>query len=89
MSTFLLICHKVRDFKFWKHGYDAHRPSRVAAGLTQKSLLRSVADPTEVVLLFAVKDLRKARAFVASDDLREAMQRVGVVDTPSLYFLKG
>ena len=89
MANFLLIRHKVRNFKSWKRGYDAHRPSRVAAGLTQKSLLRSVADPNEVVVLFAVKDLRKARAFVASDDLRETMQRVGVVDAPDVYFLKG
>jgi hypothetical protein len=88
MANYLLIRHKVRSFKPWKRGYDAHRPSRVAAGLTQKSLLRSVADPNEVVLLFAVKDLRKARAFVASDDLRETMQRVGVVDAPDVHFLK-
>jgi hypothetical protein len=89
MANFLLIRHKVKDFKSWKRGYDAHRPSRAAAGLTQKSLLRSVADPNEVVVLFAAKDLRKAKAFVASDDLREAMQRVGVVDVPNIYFLKG
>jgi hypothetical protein len=89
MANYLLIRHKVRNFKSWKRGYDAHRPSRVAAGLAQKSLLRSVSDPNEVVVLFAAKDLRKARAFVASDDLREAMQRVGVVDVPNIYFLKG
>jgi hypothetical protein len=41
------------------------------------------------VPLFAARDLRKARAFVASDDLREAMQRVGVVDVPDIHFLKG
>lgn len=89
MPNFLLIRHKVKEFKAWKRGYDAHRPSRAAAGLSQKSLLRSVSDPNEVVLLFAAKDLRKARAFVASDDLREAMQRVGVIDVPNVYFLKG
>lgn len=40
-------------------------------------------------MLFALKDLRKARAFAASDDLRETMQRVGVVGMPTVQFLKG
>jgi len=89
MSHFLLIQHKVANFQKWKRGYDTHRAARRAAGLTQRSLLRTVADPNDVVVLFAVRDLRKARAFVASDDLRETMQRVGVVGMPTVQFLKG
>ena len=38
MSCFMLVRHKVRDFKSWKAGYDAHQPKRVEAGLTEKYL---------------------------------------------------
>ncbi len=34
-------------------------------------------------------DLGRARQFVASDDVREAMARAGVSDMPDVYFLRG
>ena len=87
MTQFVLIRHKVRDFDTWKAGYDAHRPKRTEAGLSEKQLLRNADDGNEVVLLFEAKDLKLAQAFASSADLRETMQAVGVVDKPDVYFL--
>ena len=87
MSGFMLIRHKVRDFKSWKAGYDAHQPKRVEAGLTEKYLLRGSDDPNEVVALFEAQDLSRAKAFATSADLREKMEEVGVVGKPDIYFL--
>ena len=89
MASYLLVRHKVRDFSEWKSGYDAHLPNRTEAGLTEKYLLRGEPDPNEVVLMFAIKDIGRAKAFIESVDLRETMQRVGVIDKPDLYFLNG
>lgn len=89
MASYMLIRHKVRDFSEWKRGYDAHLPKRVGAGLTEKHLLRGAQEPNEVILLFEVKDLNRAKTFAESADLRETMQRVGVVDKPDIYFLNG
>ena len=89
MSDFILIRHKVKDFKTWKVGYDAHQAKRSEAGLAEKQLLRSSDDPNEVFMIFEAKDLSRAKAFVASDELREKMQEVGVVDRPDIYYLKG
>lgn len=86
--AFLLIRHKVKDFKIWKSGYDGHQPKRNEAGLTEKYLLRSSDDPNEIVILFEAQDLNRAKAFAASADLREKMQEVGVVDKPDIYFLE-
>jgi len=88
-TTYMLVRHKVADFSQWKRGYDAHLPKRVEAGLTEKHLLRGAQDPNEVVLLFEAKDLGRTRAFAESADLRETMQKVGVVDKPDIYFLNG
>jgi hypothetical protein len=55
--------------------------------LTEKYVLRTIDDPSEVVLFFEVKDVEKAKEFAASPGLREAMQKAGVVDKPDSYFL--
>lgn len=89
MPSYMLVRHKVRDFSEWKRGYDAHLPKRVEAGLTEKHVLRGANDANEVILLFEAADLNRARAFAESVDVREVMQKVGVLDKPDIYFLNG
>jgi hypothetical protein len=84
---YVLARHKVSDFAKWKTGYDAHLPARQGAGLKEEHLLRNTDDPNEVVLLFEAEDIQKAKEFASSADLRETMQKLGVVDKPDIYFL--
>ena len=85
--TYTMIRHKVADFGKWKPVYDSHSSARTAAGLKEEYLLRNADNPNEVILLFSAQDAGKAKAFAASDDLRQAMQRAGVTDKPDVYFL--
>jgi hypothetical protein len=87
MITYVLVRHKVKDFKVWKQAYEAHLPKRVEAGLTEAYLLRGADNSNEVVILFEAKDLARAKAFAESPDLRETMVNAGVVDKPDIYFL--
>lgn len=87
MLTYVLIRHKVRDYSVWKPVYDAHLPKRLEAGLTEKHLFRGATDANEVTLLFEVKDFGRAKAFFESADLRETMEKAGVIDRPDIYFL--
>jgi hypothetical protein len=89
MASYMLIRHKVKDFNEWKRGYDAHLPKRVEAGLGEKYLLRGAKDPNEVIVLFEARDLNLAKTFAESTDLKETMQKVGVMDKPDIYFLNG
>ena len=89
MSSYMLVRHKVRDFSEWKGGYDAHLPKRDKAGLKERQLFRGAKDPNEVIILFEAKDIKRAEDFAESPDLRETMQKVGVVDQPDIYFLNG
>ena len=84
----MLIRHKVSDFAEWKPVYDEHASARQNAGLRELHLLRNTENPNEVILLFSVEDPEKAKAFAASDDLRQAMQKAGVSDKPDVYFLE-
>jgi uncharacterized protein YeaO (DUF488 family) len=85
--THILVRHQVADFAKWKPVYDAHLTARQKAGLREKNLLRSINNPNEVVLLFEAEDLTRAQAFSESSDLREAMQKAGVVGQPDILFL--
>ena len=84
----LLIRHHVADYPAWKAVFDEHEPARRANGSQGGWLFRSAADPNEVLLLLAWDDLERARLFVDSDELREAMARAGVTDRPDIWFLE-
>jgi heme-degrading monooxygenase HmoA len=85
---YLLIRHKVADYEMWKPGFDADSVNRQANGSQGGQLFRNASDPNEMVVLLKWDDLEKARQFTQSDDLREVMQRLGVIDHPDIYFLE-
>ena len=82
----LTIHHKVTDYTTWRKGYDAHEQNRRTAGITNGRVFRSAEDPNDVVVLQDVTDVAKARTFVASEDLKTAMQKSGVIGSPSIRF---
>ena len=85
---YLLIRHKIANYEMWKPGFDAHSATRQASGSKGGQLFRNASDPNEMVVLLKWDDLEKARQFTQSDELREVMQRLGVIDHPDIYFLE-
>jgi heme-degrading monooxygenase HmoA len=71
-----------------KPAFDAHGATRKASGSKGGRLLRSAEDPNELVILLEWDNLQKARQFAQSDDLRNTMQRAGVVGKPEVSFLE-
>jgi heme-degrading monooxygenase HmoA len=84
---YVLVRHKVEDWAKWKPLYDQHGATRKASGCQGTQVFRNDENPNEVIVLLEWDDLGKARQFAASEDLRETMQRAGVVDRPDIYFL--
>ena len=84
---YLLVRHKVDDYARWRPIYDEHGATRKASGSAGGRVFRSATDPNEVVILLEWDDLEKARQFAQSEDLRQTMQRGGVVTQPDVYFL--
>ncbi len=82
----LTVHFKVKDFNAWRTSYQANDKGRVSAGITNGRGFQSADDPNEVVILQDVADLAKARAWFGSDDLKAAMQKSGVIGSPSLRF---
>lgn len=85
---YITIRHKVKDYDAWKLLFDAHGPTRAAAGCQGGHLLRSTDDPNEVVIFFDWDTMENARKFANSPDLKDAMEKAGVVDQPDVYFLE-
>ena len=85
--TYLLVRHKVADFNKWKLAYERDLPARQRAGLTEMHQLHNVQNHEEVVLLFVVADLQKAMEFCNASDLRDTMQKAGVIANPDIVFL--
>jgi heme-degrading monooxygenase HmoA len=85
---YLFVHHKVEDYEKWKTVYDEHETSRKAAGSLGARLWRNVNDSNELVIMTTWPDLEHAQAFASSPDLREAMQRAGVVGMPEVLSLE-
>jgi hypothetical protein len=86
--NYLVVHHRVKNFEQWKPVYEAHRPAREQAGVKELRLWHGVDDPNDLTLLFEASDLPKAKAFAESADLREAMNRSGVIGEPEISYLK-
>ena len=87
MANYMLVHHKVKDFSAWKHGYDAHRSKRVEAGVAEKFVLQDDNNPNDVIVLFKADDLKRAKKFAESADLRQSMEKAGVTDKPEIQYL--
>ena len=82
----MIVRHSVHDYEAWRPVYDGHEAARTAAGLSNGRVFRSAEDPNDILILFDMADRRRAEEFGRSDDLREAMQRAGVVGQPEIRF---
>src|SRR6266581_1753863 len=60
-----------------------------AAGLINPRVYHSAdSNKSEIVVVFDTEDTKKAKDFAASADLKGAMIKAGVLDTPTIYFLE-
>ena len=77
---------KVKDYAVWRTGYDAREKNRNSAGITNGRVFRRAEDPNDVVILQDVADVAKARTWLASDEMKTAMEKGGVVGSPNIRF---
>jgi hypothetical protein len=80
------IHFRVKDYAAWRTSYDGNEKSRLSVGITNGRVFRRAEDPNDVVVLQDVADVAKARTWFASDDLKAAMQKSGVIGSPNIRF---
>src|SRR6476661_8898937 len=85
----MIIRHKVRDYGEWRPIFDQHAEMQRGAGLINPRVYHSAdSNKSDIVVVFDTEDTKKAKEFAASADLKEAMEKAGVLDTPTIYFLE-
>jgi uncharacterized protein (DUF1330 family) len=85
---YYLVRLKVEEYAKWKPVFDEMGATRKAASSKGGYVFRNIDDSNEVVVLLEFEDLGKTRQFAESEDLKQAMQRAGVMDKPEIYFLE-
>lgn len=80
------VKHKVKDWDAWKKEFDSHKQNRMDAGLIDRVVGHSVEDNHDVRIAFAITDMAKAKAFMASKDLKDKMAAAGVEGPPTMWY---
>lgn len=79
---------KVREYAKWRPVFDELKPLRDSHSLVSEQVLRNSANPNEVFVEMNFRDAAAARAYMTSNDLRQAMQRAGVLPSPEITYLE-
>ena len=79
IKTYILVQHKVKDFKKWKRLFDLNDPRWETAGLTLDSMYRSADDENEVTMVFAVADLLIMQVHLESAAIFQRMRLAGLI----------
>ena len=85
-STTVIVWQRIGDFAKWKSAYDGHDSARLANGVHNYIIGRSVSDSNTVLVALKADDLTKAKAFAKDPSLKSAMQKGGVKGAPSILF---
>jgi hypothetical protein len=83
----VLIRHEVADFTAWKVAFDSAFDWRRKSGERSCHIFRSAGSVNDLTLFFEWESLEKARAFVASEELKAKMASAGVKGAPQVDFL--
>lgn len=86
-ETIMSVLNKVTDYDKWLAGFEGHDSLKLASGLHNYVIGRSVEDPNMLLVATKADDLSKAKALGQSAELKQAMQRDGVVGKPSIAFI--
>jgi heme-degrading monooxygenase HmoA len=84
----LLVHHKVADYGKWREVFDSMKDVRQSFGMTGEQVLHVSGSPNEIVALTEWTDADQARAFATSSELRQGMQKAGVITQPEVLILE-
>jgi erythromycin esterase-like protein len=78
---------KVSDYTKWRPMFEKNKPLRDKAGFKGTHVFRDADNANEIIVWSEVADLAKARAALASHEIRAAMHEAGVIGAPKIHVL--
>jgi hypothetical protein len=82
-----MVRQNVKDYDTWKKVFDEDGSNRKMAGSKGGHVFRSLEDPKNVFVLLEFEEMDKAKKFMGSEGLKEAMKKAGVVGIPDIYLM--
>lgn len=84
----VVVRHRIKDYIQWKAVFDETEDLRHRYGLGRGWIHRGINDPNELVVTLEFQDIAKVQEFFECEELREAMNRGGVVGEPEIMYLE-
>ena len=81
----LFVHHEVTDYAAWRKSYDAFQPTVHKMGATAQAVYQATDNPNDVIVTHDFASAEKARALLASAELKAAMQNAGVKGQPQAW----
>ena len=85
MAVTMFIRHRVAEFDTWHQVYKDVAPMQQAGGVLAESVYQATNDPNDVTVSHEFASESEARSFAASQDLKAAMERAGVIEQPTIW----
>jgi heme-degrading monooxygenase HmoA len=86
--TYVLVIHKVEDYDKWKTVFDEHGTVRKAKESKGATIFQDANDSKQIIIISEWENLEKAKNFAEAEDLKIAMQKAGVTNQPTVYYLE-
>lgn len=84
--TTLFVRHQVKDFTVFQQAYRDAGPMQKRAGVLSESVFQAYDNPNDVTVTHQFTSLAEAKALVESAELKEAMEKAGVIGPPMIWF---
>ena len=81
----LFVRHEVNDYAAWRKAYNEFDKTRRKLGVTAQAVYSLADNPNDVTVTHDFKSLDKAKAFIASPELKTAMEKAGVKGAPQIW----
>ena len=81
----VFVHHEVADYAAWRKAYNSFGATQRKMGVIAQAVYQSVDNPNDVVVTHDFASAEQAKAFLASDDLKTAMQKAGVKGSPQIW----
>jgi len=86
-DTSLIIAHAIQGFAPWKKAFDLAQPIREKYGIQTLHVYRGTIDTNMTMVFTTVQNTQRAREYITSPDLEDAMDTAGVAGDINAYWL--
>jgi len=88
-SRWVIMNFKVEDYEKWLKDFDEGETLRSDAGLIDVIVARNIDHPLKIQVILDIKDLKKAKALMTSEILKERMKNAGVIGKAHVEYYDG